>query len=493
MEKNNFFQKNKTLFVLFAFCSVLLIILGCIVGRGLFYNIPSLFASVLEKHILNAPYFFCHEVLPVNFSNRLLALPYNFFCLFANDNPFSMINLYYFSCSAMVFAATILNFFIAKRTNKYEFAALALFFYSLFAIPASAYIVDTTYFAIPMFFILLQYFFTEEKLYKFDYLFIILISAYFLQSSPNIIIPLLLFSVPGLAFLKQFSRHRKVKAFICLSSLCSALYMIYKTFFFTKLDYYICPTFQDAFSSFQNAVLDICNGFFVNDILFSAIALVFLAYVTIRKKCFSVKDGTVASLVSLFALYSVYEYSNFAKNPFLSTKYYAPAIIALTLVVLVFLFLLLLQKKYNKENLCNNLIAVACLFGIIHCVIQYGECLHYGKYVDFIKSQISNQSKIIQIKDDDYSEKSYLIYDSCNGSLVRSLIISDYDLNSILIPGENLINQNKMSLGFIDTSRMNETERPFVIIQDSYFPLNNKYWNLYKIIPLLEKLKKSNN
>lgn len=490
MGKNNFFQKNKTPFVLFAFCSVLLMVLGYIVGRGLFYNIPSMFASVLEKHVLNAPYFFCHEILPVNFTNRLMALPYNFLYLLIDDKPFSMINLYYFSCSVMVFAVTVLNFFVAKRTKKYEFATLALFFYAIFTIPASSYIVDTTYFAIPMFFMLLQYFFTEEKLYKVDYLLIILLSGYMLQSSPNLIIPLLLLTFTGLFFQKQILRHKKVKLFISFTSLISAMYMLYKTFFFIKLDYYICPTIQDCFSSFFYALKEIFKDFFVCDMLFSAIAIAFLVYITFRKKTFSIKNGVFASFLSLFAVYSIYEYTNFIINPFLSTKYYALATIALIIVILGIIFVNVLQKEYDKENLCNNLIAVACLFGIIHCVIQYGECLHYGKYVDFIKSQIANKSKIVQIKDDDYSQKSYLIYDSCKGCLVRSLIISDYDLNSVLIPGKNLINKNEMSLGYIDITNINNKERPFLIIQDSYFPLNNKYWNFNKIIPLLEKLKK---
>ncbi len=490
MEDKNFLEKNKTLLVLFGFCSLLLMFFSVAVCRGLFSDIPTIFMSVLQKQANYTSYFFYHEILPNNFSSRLLALPYNCFSLFFDENPISKINLYTFSCMFMTFAVTILNFMFAKRTKQYGCAALALLFYAMFTVPFSIYPINTTYISIPMFFIFLQYFWTEEKINKLDYLAVIALSGYMFQSSPNMVIPCILLGVTGvILLLKGHTKHWKVKSYISVTSLIAAGYMLYKTFFFTKIEDYTCPTFQDCIWTFDNAFRNIFENFWTSDLIISLIALVFLLYALIRKKELGKISGIVGSLAAVFAIYSIYEFSKFVRDPFVGQRGFAIAIAAFIVVVFGILVINIVGKHINKDRFCNNVIAVACFCGIIQCLLQFVGCLQFGKYSDYISNKVNENVGIVKIDNDDYSKKSFLIFDSCQGTLPRSLMVSQKDLKSIMVPSDRLTDGDEACWGNIDISHINNEDYAFIVVQDGYFPMKNNYWKFNNIVPLLEKLK----
>ncbi len=490
MEKNNFFEKHKTLFVLFGFCSILLMVFSAVVGRGLFSDLPSTFLAIIDKQANNASYYFYHEIMPNNFSCRLLALPYNIFGSIFGDNPLSKLNVYTFSCMFMTFAATCLNFLIAKRTQKYVYAGFALLFYALFTIPASIYPVDTTYISIPMFLILLQYFFTEEKISKVDYIIIILLSGYMLQSSPNMIIPCSILGLEGVILLaKKHSKHWKVKSYITLTFLLTVGYMLYKTFFYTKMEGYTCPTFQDCYWIFRNSLNSVINNFATSDLIFSSVALIFLIYALIRRKELGKIEGTVGALVSIYGIYSIYEFTKFVRDPFVGQRLFALVVICFIVLVFGICVFNLFKKKFDTNLLANSLVTVACFCGIIQCLIQYGGCLQFSKYADFINEKVNNNVGIVRIATEDYQTKPFLIYDSCYGTLQRSLLVSDYDLKSIMFPSEKIMKGDEACLGDIDTSHINDESNKHLILQYSYISMNNKYWKLSNIVPLIDSVK----
>ena len=490
MEDKNFLEKNKTLLVLFGFCSLLLMFLSAVVSRGLFSDIPTIFMHVMEKQANSEPYFFYHEILPNNFSSRLLALPYNCLTMFFDENPLTKINLYTFSCMFMTFAVTFLNFIFAKRTKQYGCAVMTLLFYALFTVPFSIYPIDTTYISIPMFFILLQYFLTEEKINKADYLAVIVLSGYMLQSSANMIIPCFLLGLTGvILLLKGHSKHWKVKFFISGMSLISTIYMLYKTFFYTKMADYTCPTFQDCYWVFKNAFDNIWGNFLTSDLIISAIALLFLVYAIIRKKELGEMYGIVGSLIAIYAVYSIYEFTKFVRDPFVAQRGFALTIVAFIVVVFAMMIICLVGKNFNKNRFCNNVIAVACFCGIVQCLLQFVGCFQFSKYSDFISSKVNDNVGIVKIKNDDYSKKSFLMFDSCSGTLPRSLMVSEKDLKSIMIPSDKLTAGDEACWGDIDVSHVSDKDYPFIVVQNGYFPIRNNYWIFNNIVPFLEKLK----
>lgn len=491
MEDKNFLEKNKTLLTLFGFSAILLMLFSAISGRGLFFDIPSMFLSVIEKQVNTSKfYYFFNSFAPENFSNRLLALPYNILTPMFSENPLQKLNLYTFSCLLTTFLATIFNFVIAKRTKRFEIASLALLVYALFAIPASCYPTNTTFLSIPIFFILLQYFWTEEKLYKADYLLIILISAYMFLSSANMLIPCTLMFLTGIIFLfKKHKRHGKVKMYIALTSLMSALFLLYRIFFLVDSDGNTFTNMTRLYRDYRMAFENVFGTFCSNEMIFSTIALLFLAYAVLSKKYLGKTDGILATVITAFALYSIYEFTKFAPNPFVNTHFFAVTLIIFLVIILGINTIFLAGKKFNSEKLSNNIIKTACICGIVQCIIQYGNCLSAFEYKNYLSDKINNAKGFISIKSEDYENKKFLAFDSCEQVMIRSLFLSDKNIKALIIPNEDKIKENKSCLGYNETEHAYDKNHSYIIIQSMYFPTKNKYWDFNEIIPLLNNLK----
>ncbi len=490
MEEKNFLEKNKTLLVLLGFSSILLILFSAISGRGLFFDIPAKCLSLLEKQTIFARYMFHHVMEPDNFSNRLLALPYNILLPIFDNSPLSKLNLFTFSCLFSTFLATVFNFVIAKRTNKFEIASFALLFYALFTIPASIVPTEPVYIAIPIFFIFLQYFFTEEKLCRFDYLLILLISGYLFQSSIYMAIPAALLFFSGvILFFKGHVKHWKVKLYMSLSSLAAALFMAYKMFFFIDKEGNSCVSFNELSYTFQNSLYNILDNFFTCEMIFSAIAILFLCYGLFAKKDFGKAEALTFAILSTFALYSIYEFTKFVPHPSVNLDYYAITTVVFVIIVATLIITFLANIKMNSNKVCNTIIATACFCGILQCLIQYGNCIHALEYKTFIKNKVNSAVGFVTINDEDYQKNPFLALDTPEYTIIRSLFVSDKDAKTIIIPNLQSEEKNKSYIGYNDVDHAYNDDHAYIIIQSLYFPMKSKDWNLNEIIPLLKKLK----
>lgn len=488
MEEKKFWENNKTLLVLFGFSVFLMILFSAISCRGLFFRIPTNFLSVLEKEFSSSFYLFQHVFEPNNFSNRLLALPYNILFPIFGENPLMKLNLYTFSCMLSIFLATMFNFVIAKRTKKFEIAALALLFYALFTIPSSCLPTEPTYLAIPIFFIYLQYFLCEEKLYKFDYLLIVLISGYLFQSCSTMIIPTVILFLTGLImFLKGHVKHWKIKLFISLSSIFAAMYMIYRIFFAVNENGN--TTLHEAFLSFQNSLATVFGNFFTSEMMFSAIAVLFIGYGLLKRKFLGKREAVFASIITMFALYSIFEFTKFQPQLFVNIEYYSVATIAFITVIISISLIAVTRKNFNYEKLYDNLLKTACVCGILQCLIQYGNCINALEYKTFLTNKVTETSGIAAIEEVDYKTKPFLAMDFCDNSIIRSLYVSPKNVQTVIIPNQKRIEENKSCLGYNEFDHASDEENAYIIIQSSYFPLKNQHWNLNEIIPLLENFK----
>lgn len=331
---------------------------------------------------------------------------------------------------------------------------------------------------------------TEEKLYKFDYLLIVLISGYLLQSSSTMIIPSVILFLTGLiTFLKRNVKHWKIKLYISLTSLLSAIYMTYRTFFAVNENGNTFTTINKVFLSFQNSLTTVFGNFFTSEILFSTIAVLFLGYGLLRKKTLGKKEGIIALIITLYTLYSIYEFTKFHPHPFVNIEYFSIATIAFITVIIITSIIFLSGKKFNHEKLCDNILKTACICGILQCLIQYGNCIHALEYKTFISNKITGAIGLVTIEESDYKTKPFLAMDFCDNSIIRSLFVTPQKVQTVIIPNQNKIEENKSCLGFNNFDHAFDEENSYVIIQSSYFPMKKHYWNLNEIIPLLEKIK----
>lgn len=490
MEEKDFLKEHKTLLVLLGFCSILLILFSTVSGRGLFFDMPVKCLSLLEKQTHLTHYIFYHVSEPDNFSNRLLALPYNILLPIFGNTPLAKLNLFTFSCMFSTFLATFFNFVIAKRTNRFEIALFALLFYALFTIPASFVPAEPIYIAIPIFFIFIQYFFTEEILNKFDYFLIVLISGYLFQSNAYMIIPATLMSLCGLVlFIKGKIKHRNLKLFMSLSSLMAALYMSYRMFFFVNAEGETYSTVNNFLQNFQNDISNIFNNFFTTDIVFSAIAALFLCYGIFAKKKLGKPEAICSVILSAFAFYTIYEFTKFIPKPYVNIDYYALTTLVFVIVIALLSLFFIFGKKFNNKNFYNNIIVTACLCGILHCLIQYGNCMYALEYKTYLTNKVNSSVGFVTIENSDYQTKPFLCLDFYEYSIIRSLFVSDKNVKTVIIPNSKILEANRSYLGNNNIDHAYNDEHAYIIIQSLYFPIKNKDWNFNEIIPLLNKLK----
>jgi hypothetical protein len=115
MENKNFFIENKLLLQIFVYSLILLAVLAAVTYRGLLLDNYFPFIEILKKEIYAQIYYFWHDISPINFSNRLLALPYNFLNPFFPNSPIIKNQLYTFSYMIMPLFATIANYYCANK------------------------------------------------------------------------------------------------------------------------------------------------------------------------------------------------------------------------------------------------------------------------------------------------------------------------------------------------------------------------------------------
>jgi hypothetical protein len=474
MENKNFFIENKLLLQIFVYSLILLAVLAAVTYRGLLLDNYFPFIEILKKEIYAQIYYFWHDISPINFSNRLLALPYNFLNPFFPNSPIIKNQLYTFSYMIMPLFATIANYYCAKRTKRFDIATISFLFYSLFTLPASVNINQQLYFATPLFLIFIQYFLSTQKLYKLDIAIISIIAIFLLQSSPALIVPLCFVFIASIIFssLKN-TINKPAKIFIGLSSLISLLYMNYKYFLYTKLDYYVCPSYQDVFRNFSENILNQPPAIILSIV---ALILVFVP-ININKK----SSKTIVLAVILFTLYSLFElfdYSSLSINSIQNISFVAFLFVSIITIIILFL------EKFFTENFIKKMLLISCIVGFINCFQQYAICLKTYQYINFLEDKISNSQGLIKIDKKDYQNKEILSYDSLQGTMLRSLILSKgNEIESLLIPSDYYKNND---FNIYDENNIAEEN---IILQGNYIPLSSQYWNFDKIIPLLDKIK----
>lgn len=297
----DFFLEHKKLLYTFIVSALILICISTFVHRSLFFDAPAMFMQFVNQENDYSSYFMMHEQRTRLFSNFLLALPYNLIMPFIPDNLLTKMDLFCFSYQIALFGALIVNYFIAKRTKRYDIAALALVFYTFFYLPNSIWYVKELHFAIMMQFILLQYFLTKSETLNITDYFLIAASALFcFESYENQIIFAITLSALSLFYVRKNIVNKKIKLIIGLTSIFIILYSIFKLFYAFETGS-ANISFTDAFIEYKNAILITFKSLFTSCLIYSSAGIIICFATIFLKRKYNTIDYIIILLLFIIS------------------------------------------------------------------------------------------------------------------------------------------------------------------------------------------------
>lgn len=464
----DYFKEHKLFVLLFVLFSVILIGINACTHRSLMFYIPSTFIQILEQQDNYVPFFSYSNLAIKKFSDFLIVLPYNILVPFIPDIPLNKIDLFAFSAHFSLLCALLLNYFIAKRTKRYDIVACAFAFYALFYIINSVSHIEEIHMTIMLQFILLQYFLTREKLSVYDYLIVGTTSVLCMASHETQFFFGIMLFVFTFLYAKKNPQNLKLKYFIGFSGLLMAILCMILLY-----PYYI------NFLNYINEFNGIKGDIFVSSIFFSALGIFLIILTAILGRGY--RSGEWKKIIFILLQVAIFLWMKTHFEPYgsESTCYTFSLIFSIPIM-----FLLLLSDLFNfteKHNyFFSNIVLISCVIGFIQIVIQINSCWLYSKYVNTFKYRINNATESFIPWKEDGIANSYAKDDYCIDSEIRSLYLTDKMKIHTL-----MVNNKKTNCPVTDMSVTADS----IIINGTYIPIKNSYWDFSDIIPEIQKYK----
>ena len=467
----NFFKNHKILFT--AYCSgiIFLIFVSILFYKHLLFDFPSICFAVLDFEQRGNILAWDIVSLNNNFTNILLSLPYNFLSLIFPDTPLTKANILAFSYYSMTFLAMFANYLIAKRTKRFDIAVFAFAFYALGYIPNSVFFYNPVYFYIQMQFIFLQYFLTNERLWKRDFIYIALFSLYLFESSSFVAIISLALFLFSLLYIKRKIDSRKIKLLLGGFSLIIFVYSLIKNIIHADLLNLYLESWNSISLNFLSHTPNI--------IIFSAAAI--FIYSILKDKLFEKIDFIFISLVVAISAILVYIFSRYMPQVYLDMHSYILAMIALLLIISFVVIVDFFQLNFDKEKFYNNLFIIVCIFGLINIFHQVYFCKFSYEYNFLLKEKLASNNGLIYVSENDRKRISFKLYNDENSIIKNSLLFLPKGTVSSLIVTENERTDGRDKQLFYDL------ENEHLDIQWVTLPIYGKYYDFSEILPLIEE------
>lgn len=465
----DFFLEHKKLLYTFIVSALILICISTFVHRSLFFDAPAMFMQFVNQENDYASYFMMHEQRTRLFSNFLLALPYNLIMPFIPDNLLTKMDLFCFSYQIALFGALIVNYFIAKRTKRYDIAALALVFYTFFYLPNSIWYVKELHFAIMMQFILLQYFLTKSETLNITDYFLIAASALFcFESYENQIIFAITLSALSLFYVRKNIVNKKIKLIIGLASIFIILYSIFKLFYAFETGS-ANISFTDAFIEYKNAILITFKSLFTSCLIYSSAGIIICFATIFLKRKYNTIDYIIILLLFIISTIILGKNTGFIPNTGSELQYYMFAFLAFISVTAMLIIADIFGFDIKNQYYYGNVIVTACIVGFFHILWQTNSCIYSYEYVNDFRKKLQSD-KIVETWNDEDRNKRSFVYDTCFGTELRSLILSpNRKIETILMESREYCSDIEISL---------DKEKDILYIHKIPIVLENKYWDL---------------
>lgn len=471
--------------VSFLIVSTVNILYASVVQRGLSFDGSLAFAQLLENFGNNdgKMHFFAFLRARV-FISYLQQLLLNVACLLFNIKSKTIMG-FLFTLPFFLYplSVTVWNWFLVKRTNRYDIFLISLGIYCLFVLPSQIWADIEAMLAIPLFLTLFHYLCADIKYKKLDIALMIFLTVVAFCSSEAIIYCGPLMFLSSLFYAKK-STDKTAKIIKRIIGLCGLL-MPVSYFFYYIDDLSILVNEGTRFFGEINFYMD--SLFYQCPYLIMICAMVVILYASLKKKPFNTVEKS-----TLFFLSAVTIYLTFTKNYF---SIYMPVegCRVLLFIVLPIVMIFVTAKDFKTCNAeispakFQNLIITLLLVGIVNTCVQINNSTIYRNCLSSILNQVkSHPETIVDFKDETNPdiERFDTIFITDFYPLVYISTVQDYEIDQLLYgisnKSHNPENAEKMYGLWTKEGQLYTNYR-------ICFSKKNKFWNLEKIYDEAEK------
>ena len=486
------FKKNKWYVISFLITFCCFVFFYWKNSVGLFFDIPSAFASVIFQVDDNETRFiFYNQNRTRIFNDLFIAFLFNpIFYIIKNNSIIYLLKFW----SSLYFIVHLLGLIImyisAKMTKRYDIAAIGFLFYVLFSIPSAIWAIREIHMAIPLYFSLLAFFLSYEKINVKSLIFIILLSIYMFESFESAFILGILFFIFSNLYIRKTNKKEEQwgKAIIGFFGLLCPFYILLRIIYLRLI---INVDVSLGFSQWIDNIIVTFNNLFSGNLIITWFACLCIICAVFYKKQINWKSLLFFIFpLSLLVICILYLKTWFIPIPKTELHYYS---LAFLFLYPVFLLIILLDyfkidiSKYN-EFLFSNLIVIASIFGILNLGWQINSFYEFGKYENYLKNLINSTDKtVLNIPKEDFDKYSFLNSNMCFGTMQQAIFLTEKGQKSkIIYPSEYFCDYSEFCYDDKQHTYYDKS-KDILYIQTAPFKVKTKYWDLSDIVEVFKE------
>lgn len=457
---------------------------------SLFFDIPSMFFCTIQGYDdPNKLYYMYTSNDNVRmFSNFLLVLPFNIFGVPFSKSILHLSNSFSLSYLIMHFVALVINFIVARRTKRYDIAVFALAFYVICSLPNIIWAVREVHFTVLFYFAILSYFLSETELSKKDLLPIALLLLYLFESFEiTFVFGLIMFVFMHLYAKKQNVKNLWYKILIGIGSFCAAIYIPFKILYLMHCKNLVFTVGQGPQEWINGSIYALQGMFESNSIIlvFAVIAVV----ITIFYKREYDKKSIIFFIPFIFLLlFFLYIRTGFFLDVNRELHEYSFVFWFIFPVILSILCCDYYEIKL-KQYFINNILMIACIFGILNLLWQIHSNIEFGKYLNMLREIMQNsKTTIVEMPEEKYQNIKYVrACTTCFSTMLASILLSETKkVEKIVKPSKYYIDYSQWC--FDDFENVNYNQKYKILILQCT-PLQPQT-SLLDLTPIVDEFKK---
>ena len=486
------FRKNKWFVISFLITFIFFLFFYWKNSVGLFFDIPASFASVLFQIDDNhTKFLMITQNRTRTFDDLLIAIPFNILFSFIKDNSI-IYSLKLWSSSYFIvhLFGLIIMYLSARRTKRYDIAAIGFLFYIMFCIPNAIWAIREINIAIPFYFALLTYFLSYEKFNYTDIIPIFLLSVYMFESFETAAVLGLIFFIFSNLYIKRDNGKNEQwsKALIGFFGLLYFIYIPLRTIYLGVKN---SVNISLGFFQWIDSSIHTFNNLFSGNLLICWFAFLFIIIAVFYKKQFDWKSILFfISFIVILTVFVLYFKTGFVPNPKIELHYYSLALLFIYPVFLLIIFLDYCKIDIYKFNkfLFSNLIIIASIFGILNLTWQIHSFYEFGKYESYLKNLINKTDNVVlNIPKEDFNKYTFLNNNMCFGTMLQAIFLTEKGRKSkIIYPSEYFCDYSEFCFDDVKNTYYDKS-KDVLYIQTAPFKIKTKYWDLSDIVDVFKE------
>lgn len=375
------------------------------------------------------------------------------------------------------------NFFLSKRTKRYDIFVLSLFIYAALILPFSIYSIVELIPASMFWLVLLNYLIAEMDYTKKDLLFIVCLVVLLFGSYESVVFIGTLLFAGSLYYASKEQKifNKIVKYFIGLGGLLASIFVIYSFIISSQLRYEAIDRMQELVRVFY------WSSYFLNlNFILTILTFILVPIIAFRKSYLSNKSLFIISSLYFFLLALMFK----DLNKFLLPLFERDLRLVSSFVIPLILMGLVIYDYFKKKNstaFYTNLLTITLICMVAHTIWQINNTFWFNRNVQFMLKEMQESKTSLQAMSPDEFRNAH------NKSLRRYFYDSNYIASSILFTPKKKIKTLLIPLTYYNTNfrpYVNE-QNLFVIPPFFEYKIKNQFWDITKQEEALLKQQKA--